>query len=376
MVTDEITVLIADVVPARSFDPYRNVSRALPVAVGEFTALPDGTPVRAAPDRRLDLGCGTGPLVDVDGVKRTTALIASRRELTELREVGARLCGTNAAVPVPVGAGQARIVASASALATPVRLSLTPAPAGQGGGPPPGRIDRQTAVKVVSWAPTLRRLTLYKYPNPRVLSLRENQNAGWQATAGGRTLKPLVLDGWQQGWLVPAGVSGEVVLRYGPDRTYATAMGSGALLLSGVAVAAVLPGRRAALLPGVPVRRRRRLLTTLVGGAALLVVGGIAAGGLALLGVAAVVLLRGVQPHFGTHDRQRLRQVQRWAAFLLPVVLFALAGWLTLRTTGHTAPLPQLAALAATTGLWLSVILGRGGRGQRWLRRWKGRSTT
>jgi MFS family permease len=113
-----------------------------------------------------------------------------------------------------------------------------------------------------------------------------------------------------------------------------------------------------------------------VGGAALLAVGGLAAGGLALLGIAVVVTLRALQPHFGTNDRQRLRQVVRWAGFLLPVALFALAGWLTLDTTGHTAALPQLAALAAATGLWLSVILGRGGRGQRWLSRWKGRSTT
>ncbi|GAA3345129.1 alpha-(1-_3)-arabinofuranosyltransferase [Amorphoplanes nipponensis] len=377
MRTDEITLLIADAVPARSFDPYRNVYRSLPVGVAEFTALPDGVPPRTARDPKLNFGCGTGPVVDVDGVKRTTALVASRRDLIELREVAARVCGTNAAVPVPVGAGRARIVASASELAAPVRLSLTPVGAGQGGGP--ATIDRQTAVKVDAWAPTLRRLTLYKYPNPRVLSLRENQNPGWQATVRGKRLQPLVLDGWQQGWLVPAGASGEVVLRFAPDSTYATAISVGALLLAGVAVAAVLPQRRASLLVGVPARRRRRLLTALLGGLALLAVGGIAAGGLALLGVAVVVLLRAVQPHFGTHDRQRLRQVLRWAGFLLPVALFALAGWLTLRTTGHTAPLPQLAALAAATGLWLSVVLGRGGRGergQRWLSRWKGRSTT
>ncbi|MFI7542669.1 alpha-(1-_3)-arabinofuranosyltransferase [Actinoplanes sp. NPDC049599] len=375
MRTSEITLLVSDVVPARSYDPYRNVHRPLPVAVGEFTALPDAAPPRADQDTKLTLRCGSGPAVDVNGVKRRTALVASRRDLVEMREVPAKVCGPGAAWPVPVSAGPARIVASASAVATPVRLSLTPSAAGQGAGLPAAGTDRETPVEIASWAPTERRLKLDAYPNARVLSLRENQNRGWQATAAGKSLKPLILDGWQQGWLVPAGFTGEVVLRFAPDRAYSAAIGGGALLFGGVAVAALLPVRRS-LLPRPQARRRRRLLSALVGGAALLAVGGLAAGGLALLGIAVVVTLRALQPHFGTNDRQRLRQVVRWAGFLLPVALFALAGWLTLDTTGHTAALPQLAALAAATGLWLSVILGRGGRGQRWLSRWKGRSTT
>jgi arabinofuranan 3-O-arabinosyltransferase len=256
-----------------------------------------------------------------------------------------------------------------------VRLSLTPAAAGQGAGVPLATTDQQIPVRVDSWGPTLRRLHLETYPNQRVLTLRENQNPGWQATLGGRTLRPLVLDGWQQGWLVPAGSGGAVELRFAPDTTYATAITGGGLLLAGVVVAAVLPVRRAALLPPAP-RRRRRLLTAVIGGLALLAVGGVAAGGLALLGLAVVVTLRALQPHLSSGDRHRLRQVVRWAGFLVPVVLFALGGWLAVRTTGHTAALPQLAALAAATCLWLSVLLGRGARGQRWLSRWKGRSTT
>ena len=383
MRTDQITMLIADAAPARSYDPYHNVYRSLPVAVGELTALPDSAPQRIDRDKKLTLRCGSGPAIDVDGIKRTTALVASRRDLVELREVEARLCGKGASATVPVGAGQARIVAAASALATPARLSLAPVGAGQGAGQrarqgpglPSTATDRRTPVVVESWEPTVRRLRLDEYPNPRVLSLRENTNAGWQATVRGRTLQPLVLDGWQQGWLVPAGVGGDVVLRFAPDLTYEAAITGGAVLLAGVALAGMLPVRRSALLPPVPVRRRRRLLSLLVGGAALVAVGGTAAGGLALLGIAAVVILRSLQPHLGVNDRQSLRQLVRRAGFLLPVVLFALAGWLAVGTAGHTAVLPQLAALAAATGIWLSVILGRGGRGQRWLSRWKGNST-
>jgi arabinofuranan 3-O-arabinosyltransferase len=372
--TDQITVLISETVPARSYDPYRDVFRSLPVAVAEFTALPDGPPQRAPQDQKLTLPCGTGPTVEVGPARRTTALVASRRDLVELREVGAKLCGKDATAAVPAGAGPARIIASASALATPVRLSLTPATAGQGAGVPAADAGRQVPVRVDSWAPTLRRLHLETYPGERVLSLRENRNPGWQATMGGRTLQPMVFDGWQQGWLVPAGLGGEVELRFAPDSTYATAISGGGLLLAGVVVAALLPVRRAALQPPGP-RRRRRLLTALIGGLALLAVGGMAAGGLALLGLAVVVAARAVQPHLSASDRHRLRQLVRWVGFLTPVALFALSGWLAVRTTGHTAALPQLAALAAATGLWLSVLLGRGAFGQRWPSRWKGRST-
>ncbi|WP_211277842.1 hypothetical protein, partial [Couchioplanes caeruleus] len=106
----------------------------------------------------------------------------------------------------------------------------------------------------------------------------------------------------------------------------------------------------------------------LFGGVALVAVGGVAAAGLALLGTAAVLVPRILQPYLGRHDR-RLRRLGRLAGWLLPVGFFALAGLLAMRLGGHTAALPQLAALGSTVTLWLSVVLARGGPGQRWLKR-------
>ena len=378
MTTDEVTVLISDTVPARSYDPYRNVYRSLPVAVGEITALPDGPPLRADPDAELTLRCGTGPTVDVAGVTRRTALVASRRDLLELREVEAKLCGNDASAPLPVTAGRKRAVASASAVSTPVRIALTPVAAaagGQGARVPAAVTDRETPVRIDSWSPTLRRLHLDAYARQRVLTLRENTNPGWEATVDNRPLRPLIVDGWQQGWVVPPGTQGEVVLRFAPDNAYAAAIIGGALLLTGVAVAAVLPARRGVPAPVVARRRRRWFLPMLIGGVALLAVGGVAAAGLALLGIASVVTVRALLPHLDERDRKRLRQLSEWAGFLAPVAFFALAGWLAVTRGGHTAALPQLTAVGTAVALWLSVVLRRG-RGQRWLRRWKGRSTT
>ncbi|MEV0901511.1 alpha-(1-_3)-arabinofuranosyltransferase family protein [Actinoplanes sp. NPDC049802] len=383
MTTGEITVLISDSVPAVTYDPYRNVQRALPVAVSELTALPDNRPERNSPTARVDLGCGSGPKVNVGGTVRRTALVASRRDLLQLREVDAVVCGDGATAPLTVPAGETRVVAGPTAVAAPVQVALIPrngtkAEAGSPKGVNPVRYSATTTsvkipVRVDDWSATVRRLHLGDYPRQRVVAIRENANPGWTATIDGKDLPRIVVDGWQQAWLVPAGASGTVVLRFAPDRLYSAAMSGGALLLTGVAVVAALAGPNRLRGSGPPsgpppagVRGRRRLFVPAVfGGVALLLVGGVAAAGLALLTAAAVLMLRVLRPYFGIYDRRRLSRFSLLADWLLPVALFAFAGWLALRTGGHTAALPQLAALACAVLLWLSVLFRRGARGQR-----------
>jgi arabinofuranan 3-O-arabinosyltransferase len=133
-------------------------------------------------------------------------------------------------------------------------------------------------------------------------------------------------------------------------------------MLAGVAVAAVLPERRGAggVPSPAPARRRRRwVLPVVVGGAALVAVGGTAAVGVALLGAAAMVIIRELQPNVGAEDRRRLRRLSRAGVRWLPVACFAVAGWLTVTGEGHTAALPQLAAVCAVTALWVPVAFGR-----------------
>src|SRR5690606_7168592 len=69
------------------------------------------------------------------------------------------------------------------------------------------------------------------------LTTYENYNKGWTATLDGEELTPVRLDGWQQGWRVPAGAGGTVTLSYGPATTYDAALigsGAGIVLLIGL----------------------------------------------------------------------------------------------------------------------------------------------
>ncbi|GAA1611794.1 DUF3367 domain-containing protein [Actinoplanes couchii] len=388
MTSDEMTVVISDSVPAATYDPYRNVQRVLPVGVSEFTALPDQVPVQNPAIARVELGCGSGPKVTVDGTVRQTSLVANRRDLLQLREVDAVVCGAGATAAVPVAAGETRVLATPSAVAVPIQVALTPraakpAAAGAANGLRPARYavttePVRTPVRIDTWSATERRVNLSRWSQQRVLALRENTNPGWVATLDGKRLPSLVVDGWQQAWIVPAGASGEVEMRFAPDRVYTLAMGVGAGLLAGVVMVALLSGSRR--WPGngttVPVVRvRRRLVVPAIfGGVALLLVGGVAAAGLAAITVAGLLMLRVLRPYFGTYDRSRITWLSRLTAWLLPVVFFAAAGWSAVRLGGHTAALPQLTALGCAVLLWLSVLLNRGGRGQRWLKRWQGSS--
>jgi arabinofuranan 3-O-arabinosyltransferase len=109
---------------------------------------------------------------------------------------------------------------------------------------------------------------------PALLVVHENANAGWRATLSGHSLRAVVVDGWQQAFVVPAGAAARVSLTYAPDRTYRLGLLMGllaALLLVGLAL---LPARRAEPLPRVAEARIAPIGRALLVAVALLMLGG------------------------------------------------------------------------------------------------------
>jgi arabinofuranan 3-O-arabinosyltransferase len=86
-----------------------------------------------------------------------------------------------------------------------------------------------------------------------VLSTTRNFNAGWRATLDGKTLSTIRVDGWAQGWRLPEGDGGRLVISYGPQAGYLVLL-LGGLLLAGIAlVLALVLLLRTRLSPLVPV---------------------------------------------------------------------------------------------------------------------------
>jgi arabinofuranan 3-O-arabinosyltransferase len=79
----------------------------------------------------------------------------------------------------------------------------------------------------------------------RVLVVPESINPGWVArTAGGMRLNPVAVNGWQQGWVVPPGISGTLTLTFAPNAAYRIGLAGGLCLLPLLALMACWPGRR------------------------------------------------------------------------------------------------------------------------------------
>ena len=84
-----------------------------------------------------------------------------------------------------------------------------------------------------SWQPDQRRLSI----GPGAASYLEmhgNFNPGWGAVLNGHELSPVRLDGWQQGFIVPAGAGGMITVSFRPSATYHL------LLVVSLAAAAIL----------------------------------------------------------------------------------------------------------------------------------------
>ena len=346
--TDDLTVLFTGGPSAVSFSPYTARFERLPVGVGEVSVLPPNSDQLArGPNTVVRMPCGSGPSLQVGGRRISTAFTATVADLLQGREVAMRLCATKPGVKVGAAGSTVRVVATASAYAEPTRVALLPEASAA-----PASVD--SVLSIDRWAPTQRRVTLASWATERILAMRENANAGWSARIAGRTLRPIVVDGWQQGWIVPAGLAGAVTISFAPDQAYRAGLAGGAVLAAGVVLIALPFGRVGATVPARPGRRRRRGLgLVLVGAIALFVVGGYAAVAVAALGVATLLALYLAGREGASGRRRVVRRAERWG----PVAFFAVACLLSLRAVDpHTAIGPQLAGLAALAVLWLGTL--------------------
>ncbi len=318
-----------------------------PPGLAEITALdPSGAPIAAADAatnqaRRIDVPCGQGPVIGVAGRFVQTSVSTTVDDLLQGRPIAARTCDP---APIVLPAGQQELlispgpafIADGAQLAGPLAADLTTAPA--------------KPAEVGAWGPDRREISVSRSPVTRVLVVPESVNPGWVArTAGGAALTPVIVNGWQQGWVVPAGEQGTITLAFPSNRAYRIGLTTGLCLLPLLLLMALVPARRpVAALPATQPWRPGP-----VGVAGLLAAGTLVAGpaGLAIFAIA-----------LGAGSLMRDRKFDRITLFTVPVALI-LAGALLSRYPwrsvdgyiGHS-PWVQLPAIFAIAALGASLL--------------------
>ena len=171
--------------------------------------------------------CGFGPTVEVAGQTVRTRLTGTLRAVRSGAELAVVPCGRGT-VSLPAGTHRVRVTNPAGFATT--SLSLEPpttaaaAPSGQS--------------RVASWSSTERRVRVSAGPQS-VLGVAESYNRGWTASVSGVELEPVVLEGWRQGFVLPAGTTGVAELEYAPQAGFRVALVAGLVLAAALVVLAV-----------------------------------------------------------------------------------------------------------------------------------------
>ena len=253
-----------------------------PPGLAEVTALrPDGTAIAAADaaanrTRTVQIPCGQGPVIAVSGRFVQTSVSATVDDLLQGRPIAAQACDP---APLELPAGQQELlispgpafIADGAQISAPLAAEL--------------RGATSTPADVTAWGPDRRQIAMPRAPITRVLTVPESVNPGWVArTADGATLTPVIVNGWQQGWVVPAGQQGIVTLSFPSNTGYRAGLAAGLALLPILLGTALMPTRRAPRFA----EPARPWNPGLLGSAALLAAGTLIAGpgGLAVFGAA------------------------------------------------------------------------------------------
>lgn len=207
-----------------------------------------GTGVAATPpgDRTVTVGCADGPVLSFAGSVVRTSVTATVDQLRSGAPVPATVCSVEGPlgtrtdtteVPLPAGAPSVVVAPGAAFFVDGLRLDA--------GGRTPTAIQDATAVATTAWTANHRELTVDATAGDTLLVNPESQNVGWIATApDGTELTPVVVNGWQQGWVVPAGTAGTVSLDFPTDRWYRLGIFAGLLALIPLFALALWPRRR------------------------------------------------------------------------------------------------------------------------------------
>ncbi|WP_326808620.1 alpha-(1-_3)-arabinofuranosyltransferase [Streptomyces sp. NBC_01775] len=262
--TDRITLTVTKTKPLTVHNPLADRKLQLPVGLNEvyLPALDEYRVPAPDPDQTFELPCGKGPMLAVDGTLHATKAAGKVRDLTGRRPIDVELCAGEAedgSIELDAGSHTVETGDTGPLALTDVTLgsgddgkAAAPASSGDAEGAAGAASDDASddaSTGASSGAPRDRESVAHDWKGDvrtvevgdgpaSYLQTHENANDGWKATLNGKELSPLRLDGWQQGFLVPAGEEGTVKLEYEPSTWYTAGLiagGAGIAVLLGCA---------------------------------------------------------------------------------------------------------------------------------------------
>lgn len=239
-VTDTVTVSLldwADVIDrnALGFDQLK------PPGLAEVTALgADGRAIAPAESarnrgREVTVGCDQGPVIAVAGRFVHTAIHTTVGAILDDGPLAAVPCDRD---PIALPAGDQELLISPGAQFVVDGAELSTSTATE-----TAQAERLSSWR--AWGPDRREVQAPPSATSRILVIPESINPGWVAHTGtGARLTPIAVNGWQQGWVVPAGDPGTITLTFAANPLYRAGLAVGLALLPALALLAFWRTRR------------------------------------------------------------------------------------------------------------------------------------
>jgi arabinofuranan 3-O-arabinosyltransferase len=269
---------------------FENPTRGLlPIGLSEIYLEPGGHSVPLYGEATTGSVCGYGPNIEVDGRRYLTRVEGMMGNVVSAGPLDIVPCGRDRTLRLAEGEHRVRILSTDQFQPVVVILDHE-------GAPQPTE-EPSRSLSVVTNADTRQELVVGP-GGSSILSTTRNANRGWVATLDGETLPVQRVEGWAQGWLVPAGAGGRVEITYAPERSYVIVLVAG-LAITGLALVLALVllvrtrlrrgYRLEPATPSEPWSLRRSVLLGAFALPVLWVLGGIpAVAGLALVGLISV----------------------------------------------------------------------------------------
>ncbi len=228
-----VRIGIADTEARMTRDFYSNSMTAMPIAIAEI----DLGVEPLAPPAGIDTGC-IGGLVKIDGTDVAVRLLADPDAAINRDEIELRGCQT-----IDTTAGDVEVLVSADdpdgntwAFEIDRLVMSSPAETLAPRRAPPVHFERLSESSYqIDVAPATR---------DRLIVLGQSHNDGWVAKLDGTPLQgPIPVDGFANGWWVPAGSEGTIVLDWAPQ-TYVDIALVLSVLFVGVTIAVAVRARR------------------------------------------------------------------------------------------------------------------------------------